>query len=162
MIEFRADKDSLKNLNDSVVKNILLPKLDEINLAIQKDIAKSAKAFKGVSNPSLSNVMATKAKVKRKQLRSQIRPVEDKALAFWINRKGYDQIQLVDVSNDTGLKNWVSAKYNGGDKQAILDGRKKLRIRSREFKDALGSAERDFFGKAFENVVRSPGRFGLK
>lgn len=165
MIKITVDTSSFNNLNKVIQNQIILPRLQNMTIDTKQSISSLSKRFTGTSQTSISSLQATTTPVKsinKRRLTSTIEPVADKLNIFKANLEGSANPRLVDVTKDSDLEQWVSQKYGGNDKLAILSGRKLLRIKSKfENNDPLGSPRRNFFGLAFEQLIRNKNKYNL-
>lgn len=158
--EMRIPPAELERIRKIVEDKILKPTLREIVKDTRKEIRVKAKEFKGTSVKGIASPSSTEA-VFDKQFRAEIKPTIDH---FEINKEGYMFPVYKNVNGDPDLYSWVYEKYSGKDKEDILTGRKSLRVRSVMEKGRsppLGSVRRDFFGNAFEEILKNKRKYGL-
>lgn len=155
----------LDRLNSVIKQEILVPTLKEIETDTKSDIQKQAHRFRGTSNKSLSdkNSVSTRLDIK---LKLKLSPAVDH---FIINKEGYLTPQYKYVTDEPELFDWVAGKYHGANKDQILAGNEPLVVRSKDDVDSkkssfppLGHPSRDFFGRAFENLITNKSKYGMR
>ena len=167
MIGLEVDNGSFAKILEAVSDKICVPILKDIVFDMKTNIAESAEEFRGVSEVSIADYIATVsnptiAAINRNSMYARITPLLSKDEAFRLNKLGYDENRFVYVSEIPGLKKWVEVKYQGNDKESILNGASALRIRGRNTSaDALGSPARDFFKRGFDKTLQNINKYGI-
>jgi len=168
MMEMSVPEYSVNRVIRDIKSKICVPVLKEIVIDVKENIAEAAQGFRGVSEISVADVLATTSNqtvsdVSKVLLTARIVPLLSKEEVFRINMIGHDTDLYVYVDDVPGLKKWVEMKYQGyGDKESILAGTSKLRIRNRTSDSApLGAPERNFFQIGFDNTIKNKSKYGI-
>jgi hypothetical protein len=161
MISFEISDTEINKLLNVISDKIAAPILETITNDTKSKIHSLAKSFKGVSEPSISSNAATQI-IFTKYLSSEIKPISTKLDVFQENFYGHLDDRYLLVTEKDGLKDWVSAKYDHYDREDILLGTKRLHIRQKTASGyPLGSPYRDFFGRAFTDILDNKSIYGL-
>jgi len=154
----------ITSITRSYAENIRSVMGKKITADVSKYAAKYSK--RGVSGiAKQSNFLYTPLSIgSRSGMWFEIMPHGSIEEAFVANVLGSstDLRKLAQTGSPLGA--WVEDRYNGVNKGEILAGREKLRIRSRDSGGypPLGSPFRNFFGKAYNDLMNDLPIYGLR
>ncbi len=157
----------LDTVRSVVVAQHIIPNLNKLLDHTESRIQAHAKPYKGVSSISIADPDATIKVLNLAQYKGRIEPLLSKEDVFLKNLEGYSQgVDVYWNEMSSELQAWVHTKYQGKNKEQIIDGLVPLHIRAFYEEggfgfEPLGHPSRDFFKLAFRDLTHDLRQFGL-